>query len=132
MVILYIAGLQAIPEDMLEAAEIDGATGMQKLFKVTIPNMMSSFTICLFLSLSNGFKLFDQNIALTAGQPFIWKGATQIKTTEMLALNIYTEFYGSNTAARGFAQAKAVVFFIFVAALGLLQLKFTREKEVQQ
>ena len=132
MMILYIAGLQAIPEDMLEAAEIDGATGMQKLFKVTIPNMMSSFTICLFLSLSNGFKLFDQNIALTAGQPFIWKGATQIKTTEMLALNIYTEFYGSNTAARGFAQAKAVVFFIFVAALGLLQLKFTREKEVQQ
>ena len=117
---------------MLEAAEIDGATGMQKLFKVTIPNMMSTFTICLFLSLSNGFKLFDQNVALTAGQPFVWKGATQIKTTEMLALNIYTEFYGSNTAARGFAQAKAVVFFIFVAALGLLQLKFTREKEVQQ
>ena len=132
MMILYIAGLQAIPEDMLEAAEIDGATGMQKLVKVTIPNMMSSFSICLFLSLSNGFKLFDQNIALTAGQPFVWKGATQIKTTEMLALNIYTEFYGSNTAARGFAQAKAVVFFIFVAALGLLQLKFTREKEVQQ
>ena len=132
MMILYIAGLQAIPEDMLEAAEIDGATGMQKLFKVTIPNMMSTFTICLFLSLSNGFKLFDQNVALTAGQPFVWKGATQIKTTEMLALNIYTEFYGSNTAARGFAQAKAVVFFIFVAALGLLQLKFTREKEVQQ
>ena len=133
MMILYIAGLQAIPEDMMEAASIDGATGMQQLFKVTIPNMMSSFTICLFLSLSNGFKLFDQNLALNAGgQPFIWKGTSQIKTTEMLALNIYSEFYGSNTAARGFAQAKAVVFFIFVAALGLLQLKFTREKEVQQ
>ena len=133
MMILYIAGLQAIPEDMMEAASIDGATGMQQLFKVTIPNMMSSFTICLFLSLSNGFKLFDQNLALNAGgQPFIWKGTSQIMTTEMLALNIYSEFYGSNTAARGFAQAKAVVFFIFVAALGLLQLKFTREKEVQQ
>ena len=133
MMIIYIAGLQSIPGDYLEAARIDGANERQILWKVKLPNLMPSITICLFLSLTNGFKLFDQNLALNAGgQPFIWKGTSQIKTTEMLALNIYSEFYGSNTAARGFAQAKAVVFFIFVAALGLLQLKFTREKEVQQ
>ena len=133
MMIIYIAGLQAVPEDMLEAARIDGATKAQTLFKVTIPNVMPSITICMFLSLTNGFKLFDQNLALTAGQPFIIQpdGST-IKTTEMLALNIYTTFYGTSSTSQGVAQAKAVIFFVLVAGLGLAQLAYTRKKEVQQ
>ena len=133
MMIIYIAGLQSVPEDMLEAAKIDGATKWQTLFKVTIPNVMPSITICTFLSLTNGFKLFDQNLALTAGQPFIIQpGGTTIKTTEMLALNIYNTFYGSSSASQGVAQAKAVLFFILVAGLGLAQLAYTRKREVQQ
>ena len=133
MMIIYIAGLQNVPGDMLEAAKIDGASKLQTLFKVTIPNVMPSITICMFLSLTNGFKLFDQNLALTAGQPIaIQAGGVSVKTTEMLALNIYNTFYNSNAAAQGTAQAKAVVFFVLVAALGLLQLAFTRSKEVQQ
>ncbi len=133
MMIIYIAGLQAVPEDMLEAAKIDGANGWQTLFKVTIPNVMPSITICMFLSLTNGFKLFDQNLALTGGLPYIINpDGTSVHTTEMLALNIYDTFYGQNSNARGTAQAKAVLFFILVATLGLLQLRSTRKKEVQQ
>lgn len=133
MMIIYIAGLQAIPEDMLEAAKIDGANRWDALLHVTIPNMMPSFTICTFLSLTNGFKLFDQNLALTGGQPFIINpDGSAIKTTEMLALNIYNTFYGENAGARGVAQAKAVLFFLLVAAIGLIQLRATRSKEVQQ
>ncbi len=133
MMIIYIAGLQNVPGDMLEAAKIDGASKMQTLFKVTIPNVMPSITICMFLSLTNGFKLFDQNLALTNGQPFIIQsGGTVIKTTEMLALNIYNTFYGSNATSQGVAQAKAVIFFILVAGLGLAQLAYTRKREVQQ
>lgn len=133
MMIIYIAGLQAVPEDMLEAAKIDGANGGQTLFRVIIPNVMPSITICTFLSLTNGFKLFDQNLALTGGQPFIIQpDGSSIKTTEMLALNIYDTFYSQGSASPGVAQAKAVIFFILVAALGLLQLSVTRRKEVQQ
>ena len=133
MMIIYIAGLQAVPEDMLEAARIDGANGWQTLFKVTIPNVMPSITICMFLSLTNGFKLFDQNLALTSGQPYIINpDGTSVHTTEMLALNIYNTFYGQNVNSRGTAQAKAVLFFILVAAIGLFQLTSTRKKEVQQ
>ena len=133
MMIIYIAGLQAVPEDMIEAAKIDGANKWQTLFKVTIPNVMPSITICTFLSLTNGFKLFDQNLALTGGQPFIIQpdGST-IKTTEMMALNIYNTFYNSISASKGVAQAKAVLFFILVAGLGLAQLAYTRKREVQQ
>ena len=133
MMIIYIAGLQAIPGDLTEAAKIDGATDWQTLWQVTIPNVMPSITICTFLSLTNGFKLFDQNLALTAGQPFIIQpdGST-IKTTEMLALNIYNTFYGQSSASQGTAQAKAVIFFILVAGLGLAQLAYTRKREVQQ
>lgn len=123
MMIVYIAGLQAIPGDIQEAAMIDGATRMQRLFKVTIPNMMPSITICTFLTITNSFKLFDQNLALTGGEP--------LHKTEMLALNIYSTFYG-RVGAEGVGQAKAVVFFIIVVAIGLLQLKLTRDKEVQQ
>ena len=133
MMIIYIAGLQAVPEDMLEAARIDGANGWQTLFKVTIPNVMPSITICMFLTLTNGFKLFDQNLALTGGQPYIINpDGTSIHTTEMLALNIYNTFYGQASNSRGVAQAKAVLFFILVAAIGLIQLRPTRQKEVQQ
>ena len=133
MMIIYIAGLQAVPEDMLEAARIDGANAWQTLFKVTIPNVMPSITICVFLTLTNSFKLFDQNLALTGGQPYIINpDGTSVHTTEMLALNIYTTFYGQNINSRGVAQAKAVLFFILVASIGLLQLRATRKKEVQQ
>ena len=133
MMIIYIAGLQAVPGEMLEAAKIDGANKRQTLFRVTIPNVMPSITICTFLGLTNGFKLFDQNLALTAGQPFIIQpDGSAIKTTEMLALNIYSTFYNSNTTATGVAQAKAVLFFILVAGLGLIQLSYTRKREVQQ
>ena len=122
MMIIYIAGLQAVPDDMLEAAKIDGATKTQTLFKVIIPNVMPSFTICTLLSLTNSFKLFDQNLALTGGKPG--------RLTEMLALNISNGY--SNMATRGMAQAKAVIFFLLVAALGIAQLVATRRKEVQQ
>ena len=133
MMIIYIAGLQNVPGEMLEAARIDGATRMETLFKVTIPNVMPSITICVFLSLTNGFKLFDQNLALTAGQPFIIQpGGTTIRTTEMLALNIFNTFNGTGSASQGIAQAKAVIFFILVAGMGLAQLAYTRNKEVQQ
>ncbi len=133
MMIIYIAGLQAVPEDMLEAARIDGANGWQKLFKVIIPNVMPSITICVFLSLTNGFKLFDQNLALTGGLPYLINpDGTSVHTTEMLALNIYNTFYGQNVNSRGVAQAKAVLFFVLVAAIGLIQLRATRKKEVQQ
>ena len=133
MMIIYIAGLQAVPEDMLEAARIDGASAWQTLFKVTIPNVMPSITICMFLTLTNGFKLFDQNLALTGGLPYIINpDGTSVHTTEMLALIIYNTFYGQNVNSRGVAQAKAVLFFVLVAAIGLIQLNATRKKEVQQ
>lgn len=123
MMIIYIAGLQAIPGDFTEAAHIDGANSWQRLRHVTIPNLMPSITICTFLTLTNGFKLFDQNLSLTAGEP--------MKSTEMLALNIYNTFYG-RVGWQGVGQAKAVLFFILVVGMGLLQLKLTRPREVQQ
>ncbi len=133
MMIIYVAGLQAVPEDMIEAAKIDGATSWQTLTRITIPNVMPSITICTFLSLTNGFKLFDQNLALTGGLPYIINpDGTTVHTTEMLALNIYNTFYGQASTSRGVAQAKAVMFFILVACIGLIQLKSTRDKEVQQ
>lgn len=123
MMIIYIAGLQNIPTDLIEAAKIDGATSWQTLIKVKIPMVMSSITICMFLTLSNSFKLFDQNKALTNGAPR--------NKTQMLALNIYDTFYGK-TGYEGVGQAKAVVFFIIVAVIALAQLTLTRSKEVEQ
>ena len=123
MMIIYIAGLQNVPDDLIEAAEIDGATSLQTLFKVKIPMVMPSITICLFLTVSNSFKLFDQNLALTAGAPS--------KKTAMLALDIYNTFYGRN-GFEGVGQAKAVLFFIVVAVIALGQLVLTRRKEVEQ
>ncbi|WP_418758063.1 carbohydrate ABC transporter permease [Gemmiger sp.] len=125
MMIIYIAGLQNVPGDLLEAAAIDGATGAQALFKVKLPMVMPSITICSFLTLTNSFKLFDQNLSLTAGEP--------AKASQMLALNIYDTFYQRSGAQwKGIGQAKAVVFFLLVIVIALIQLYFTRRKEVQQ
>lgn len=123
MMIIYVAGLQNVPTDLIEAAEIDGATSLQTLFKVKIPMVMPSITICLFLTVSNSFKLFDQNLALTAGEPS--------NNSQMLALNIFDTFYGRN-GWEGVGQAKAVIFFIIVAVIALAQNRLTRSKEVQQ
>ena len=131
MMIIYIAGLQAVSEDMLEAARIDGASGAQTLFRVIIPNVMPSITTCTFLTLTNGFKLFDQNLALTGGLPSIMEAGGKINTTELLALNIYSTYNISNNY-HGVAQAKAVIFFLLVAVLALAQQSATRSKEVQQ
>jgi raffinose/stachyose/melibiose transport system permease protein len=125
MMIIYVAGLQNVPTDLLEAASIDGANAIQTLIKVKLPMLMSSFTICLFLTITNSFKLFDQNLALTAGEP--------AHATEMLALNIYNTFYArSGPQWKGIGQAKAVIFFILVVVISLTQLYATRSKEVQQ
>lgn len=122
IMIIYIAGLQNVSHDILEAARIDGATRIQTLFRITIPMMMPSITICLFLTISNSFKMFDQNLALTGGGP-------SNKTT-MLALDIYKTFY-NKVGFEGVGQAKAVVFFIIVTGIAMLQLRMTRSKEVE-
>ena len=131
MMIIYIAGLQAVPEDILEAARIDGASGSQTLFKVIIPNVMPSITTCTFLTLTNSFKMFDQNLALTGGLPSVIENGAKINVTELLALNIYST-YNINKNWHGVAQSKAVVFFILVAVLAIAQQAATRSKEVQQ
>lgn len=133
MMIIYIAGLQAVPGDMLEAAKIDGAGRRSTLFRVIIPNVMPAITICTFLTLTNSFKLFDQNLALTGGLPQIvdMEAMAKINTTELLALNIFNT-YNINKNYHGVAQAKAVIFFLLVAVLALSQQWATRRKEVQQ
>jgi len=125
MMIIYIAGLQNVPSDLNEAASIDGASKWDILWRIKIPMVMSSITICVFLTLTNSFKLFDQNLALTGGDPN--------HSTEMLALNIYQTFYArSGMQWKGYGQAKAVIFCILVIIISLAQLKMTRSKEVQQ
>ena len=131
MMIIYISGLNSIPDSLYEAARVDGATRGQILRRITLPMMMPSITICTFLTLTNSFKLFDQNLALTAGEPGIQSAGNTIYSTEMLALNIYNTFY-QNANTRGVGQAKAVIFFILVAVIALVQLYATRRKEVQQ
>ena len=123
MMIIYIAGIQNIPGELIEAAQIDGANKGQLLKNVIIPMVMPSITICTFLTLTNSFKLFDQNLALTNGEPS--------NMSEMLALNIYNTFYG-RTGWEGVGQAKAVIFFILVGAIAMIQNRLTRSKEVQQ
>lgn len=125
MMIIYIAGLQSVPESLIEAAKIDGATSLQTLLKIKVPMIMQSVTICVFLTLTNSFKLFDQNMALTNGEP--------MNTTTMLALNIYKTFYNRTGAQwKGLGQAKAVIFCILVVLISFGQLRATRGKEVQQ
>ena len=125
MMIIYIAGLQNVSDDLIEAAQIDGATWWKTLWKVKLPMVMPSITICVFLTLTNSFKLFDQNLALTGGDPNHF--------TEMLALNIYQTFYARAGAQwKGLGQAKAVLFCVLVIAISMIQLKATRSREVQQ
>ncbi len=123
MMIIYISGIQNIPGELIEAAKIDGAAPRQILWNVTIPMVMPSITICTFLTLTNSFKLFDQNLALTNGEPS--------NMSELLALNIYYTFYG-RTGYEGVGQAKAVVFFVLVALIAVVQTRLTRSREVQQ
>lgn len=124
MMIIYIAGLNNVPPDLIEAAEIDGATKKDILFKIKIPMIMPSITICTFLTLTNGFKMFDQNLSLTGGEPN--------KKSMLLALNIYDTYYGrSGPQWKGIGQAKAVIFFLIVVIIALVQLRATSSKEVQ-
>lgn len=124
MMIIYIAGLQSVPDAVVEAAKIDGASSVRTLVSVKLPMVMASVTICIFLTLTNSFKLFDQNLALTAGEPN--------HATEMLALNIYNTFYSRAGAQwKGLGQAKAVLFCILVVIISGIQLKATRSREVQ-
>lgn len=124
MMIIYVAGLNNVSPDLIEAAQIDGATASQILFKIKIPMIMPFVTICTFLTLTNGFKMFDQNLSLTGGDPG--------KQSQLLALNIYDTFYGrSGPAWKGIGQAKAVVFFVLVVVIALIQLRATSSKEVQ-
>lgn len=122
MMIIYVAGIQNIPGDLIEAAKIDGANNLQLLRNVTLPMLMPTITVCTFLTLTNGFKLFDQNLALTGGNPS--------KMSQLLALNIYDTMYGT-TGWQGVGQAKAVIFFILVALIALAQNKLSTSKEVQ-
>jgi len=121
--VIYIAAISNIPGDLIDAARVDGANRRQQLRHVTIPMVMSAITICTFLTLTNSFKMFDQNLALTAGAPG--------RSTSMLALDIYNTFYG-RTGFEGVGQAKAVIFFLVVGLIALLQLYFTRRREVEQ
>jgi raffinose/stachyose/melibiose transport system permease protein len=122
MMVIYIAAIQSIPPDLIEAAKIDGANSRQILYRITIPLVMPAFTICTFLTVTNSFKLFDQNLALTAGAP--------ARASSMLALDIFNTFYG-RMGYEGVGQAKAVMFFLFVAAIVLLQLRFSRSMETE-
>jgi raffinose/stachyose/melibiose transport system permease protein len=122
MMVIYIAAIQAISPELIEAAKIDGANAWQMLTRITVPLVMPAFTICTFLTVTNSFKLFDQNLALTAGAP--------ARESAMLALDIFNTFYGRNDY-EGVGQAKAVMFFLFVAAVVLLQLRFSRSQEVE-
>lgn len=122
MMIIYIAGIGNIPSDLIDAAKVDGANGAEILRHVIIPMVMPSITICLFLTITNSFKLFDANLALTDGAPS--------RQTAMLALDIYKTFYGT-VGSQGVGQAKAVIFFLMLGAISLIQLKFTREREVE-
>jgi raffinose/stachyose/melibiose transport system permease protein len=121
IMIIYIAGIQGIPNDVIEASKIDGANGWQRLRKITFPLLMPAFTISLFLTLSSAFKIYDVNLSLTNGGP--------ANSTEMFAMNIYNEIFGYSNY--GFGQAKAIVFFFIVAAITLTQVYITKKREVE-
>ena len=121
MMIIFIAGIQNIPGDILEAAIIDGAGPFTTLRKIIIPLVMPSITITLFMTIANSFKMFDQNLALTAGAPG--------KETAMVALDIYNTFY-SRVGWEGVGQAKALIFFLVVVLITVAQLSITRRREV--
>lgn len=122
MMVIYIAGIQNVPSDLIDAARVDGADFFGELRHVIIPNIMPSITICLFLTITNSFQLFDGNLALTDGAPS--------GKTALLAMDIYKTFYGK-AGYQGVGQAKAVIFFLLLGAVSLLQIKFTRKKEIE-
>jgi raffinose/stachyose/melibiose transport system permease protein len=122
MMVIYIAGIQSIPPELIEAANIDGANPRQILTNITIPMVMPAITICTFLTVTNSFKLFDQNLSLTGGAP--------ARSSAMLALDIFTTFYG-RTGFEGIGQAKAVIFFLFVGVIVLIQLYLSRTREIE-
>ncbi|PYZ95920.1 ABC transporter permease [Alteribacter lacisalsi] len=121
MMVIYIAGIQGIPGDTIEAAKIDGANSWQRLKSVIMPLLMPSFTICLFLTLSFSFKIYDVNLSLTDGGP--------VGSTELFALHIYNEIFGYSNY--GYGQAKAVVFFLLIGAVTLTQVYITKKREVE-
>ena len=124
MMIIYIAGLNNVSPELIEAAQIDGANSRQTLFRIKLPMIMPSITICTFLTLTNGFKMFDQNLSLTGGEP--------AKQSQLLALNIYETYYArSGPQWKGIGQAKAVIFFLIVVIISLIQLRATSSREVQ-
>ena len=121
IMIIYIAGIQSIPNDVMEASMIDGASWWQRLKNITFPLLMPAFTISLFLTLSSAFKIYDVNLSLTGGGP--------ANSTEMFAMNIYNEIFGYGNY--GYGQAKAIIFFLIVAAITLTQVYITKKREVE-
>lgn len=127
--LIYLTGLQTVPKDVLEAAGVDGASAITTLFKIKMPMIANTFTVCIFLTLVNSFKQFDLNLAITNGAPSRIMGADIIQSTELLALNIYNTAIRKNNYALG--QTKAVVFFIILAVVSLTQVAISKKKEVE-
>lgn len=121
MILIYVAGFMGLNEDVMEAASIDGASGWVKMKNIVLPLMMSSVTICLFLTLSRAFMVYDVNLSLTAGAPY--------GTTEMAAMHVYEKAFTSRQF--GLGQAEALILFIIVACISGLQVYLTKKKEVQ-
>lgn len=121
LMVIYISSIQNIPQELLEAAEIDGANVWQRMKNITIPLVRPAFTVSVFLTLTNSFKLYDQNLSLTAGGPS--------RSTEMLAMNIYNTAFQFNLM--GVAQAKAVIFFLLVGVIGLVNVYLSKKGEVE-
>ena len=129
IMLIYLTGLQTVPKDVLEASGVDGASAFTTLFKIKIPMIANTFTVCIFLTLVNSFKQFDLNLAITNGAPSRIMGTKIIQATELLALNIYNTAIGKNNYALG--QTKAVVFFIILAIVSLTQVAISKKREVE-
>ena len=121
IMIIYIAHLEGIPEDLIEAAQIDGANVFQRFRHIIFPLVAPAFTVSMFLTLSNSFKLYDQNLSLTGGAPY--------NSTQMVAMNIYNTAFLENKMA--YAQSKALVFFIIIAVISLTQVYYNKKREVE-
>lgn len=121
IMIIYIAYLEGIPEDLVEAAQIDGANVFQRFRHVIFPLVAPAFTVSMFLTLSNSFKLYDQNLSLTGGAPY--------NSTQMVAMNIYNTAFLENKMA--YAQSKALIFFIIIAVISLTQVYYNKKREVE-
>lgn len=126
---IYVTGLQSVPKDILEASSVDGANSLVTLFRIKMPMIANTFTVCIFLTLVNSFKQFDLNLAITNGGPSRILNGTSILSTEFLALNIYKTAISKNQYALG--QTKAVVFFVLLAIVSLTQVAISKKKEVE-